>query len=841
MHTRREFIARAAQMSAAAGLLGGAGEAIQRALAIEPEPGSTVLDAEHVVILMQENRSFDHTYGTLRGVRGYDDPRAIALPDGNPVWVQADEKGDRYAPFRLDIKGTNATWMGSLPHGWADQTDARNQGRYDRWLRVKKSGHREYKAMPLTLGYYNRDDIPFYYALADAFTVCDQHFCSSLTGTTPNRCYLWSGTIRAKPSPDAPANVRNEECDLDTMQSWPTFPERLQDLGISWKIYQNELTVESGLSEAEDAWLANFGDNPIEYFSQFNVRLAANHRNFVARRAKELPNEIEDVRAKKAAHPAKSAEYDKELTRLTAALKNYEKERAAWTQERYDKLSPREKALHERAFVTNTGDPAYRQLAEITYRDGGTERKVRVPKGDVFYQFRKDVTEGKLPKVSWIVAPQEFSDHPSSAWYGAWYLAEVMNILTHNPAVWKKTVFLLTYDENDGYFDHVPPFVAPHPRRPETGKVTKGIDAAVEYVELEQDRKHHPRGAAREGPIGLGYRVPLVIASPWSRGGVVCSQVFDHTSVLQFLEKLLSHKTGKKVQEPNISAWRRAVCGDLLSSFQTAPGDKGSDLTFPSRDAVVESIHRAKFKKPPAGFHKLTDSDLGQIRKDPLAAPQRTRQEPGKRRSSPLPYELAVDGGLNSERTHFTLHFAAGKDAFGARSAGAPFTVYAFTKAGLAVRNYAVEAGERIDDSWALADFADGRYHLRAYGPNGFYREFQGGGDDPPVDVAFDYARANGSRTPTGGLLIAATNRDSQHGHTVQVHDNAYGAAHQSRGASPNGHATLTVDTTPSFGWYDLTVRVADHPRFVKRYAGRVETGQWSYSDPQIGHTSAKG
>src|SRR5262245_17159944 len=212
MHTRREFIARAAQMSAAAGLVGAAAESIQRALAIEADAGSTVLDAEHVVILMQENRSFDHTFGTLRGVRGFDDPRAITLPDGNPVWVQANAAGERYAPFRLDIKGTNSTWTGCLPHGWTDQTDARNHGRYDRWLPVKRSGEREYAAMPLTLGFYTREDIPFYYALADAFTVCDQHFCSSLTGTTPNRCYLWSGTIRAKPTADAQAVVRNEEC-----------------------------------------------------------------------------------------------------------------------------------------------------------------------------------------------------------------------------------------------------------------------------------------------------------------------------------------------------------------------------------------------------------------------------------------------------------------------------------------------------------------------------------------------------------------------------------------------------------------------------------------------------
>lgn len=837
MATRREFLARAGQMSAAAGLLGSASETIQRAFAIEPVAGSTVLDAEHIVILMQENRSFDHTYGTLRGIRGYDDPRAITLPDGNPVWIQTDKSGNRFAPFRLDMKGTNATWMGSLPHGWADQTDARNQGRYDRWLQVKQSGHTGYAGMPLTLGYYDRRDIPFYYALADAFTICDQHFCSSLTGTTPNRCYLWSGTIRAKQSPDAPANVRNEECDHNTMQSWTTFPERLEALGIPWKIYQNEITIASGLSSAEDAWLANFGDNPVEYFTQFNVRLAVNHRNFVAKRVREIPAEIDVLKTKQAAAPARKADLESQISKLMASLKRYEAEHAEFTQEKWDKLSPREKALHTRAFVTNSGDPAYRQLAEITYRDDGTERTVRVPKGDILYQLRKDTNEGNLPRVSWVVAPQEFSDHPSSAWYGAWYVAEVMNILTHNPAIWKKTVFILTYDENDGYFDHVPPFVAPHPRRPETGLVSKGIDTGVEYVEMEQDRKHHPKGAVRDGPIGLGYRVPLVIASPWSRGGNVCSQVFDHTSVLQFLEKFLSHKTGRKVEEPNISRWRRAVCGDLMSSFQEAPKAEDGGLTYPSRDAVVETIHKAKFKQPPAGFHKFTDDEIEQARRDPRSSPHLPRQEPGRRPSAALPYQLAADGSLTPERTRFTLHLAAGKEAFGSRSAGAPFTVYAFTKSGVSVRNYAVDAGEHIDDSWELSDFAGGNYHLHVYGPNGFFREFIGSGDNPRASLHLEYVTAASNRIPTGSLLLTATSHDDKSGFTVQVHDNAYMAAARSLDVPAKGREALTIETKASFGWYDLTIRITGQSRFAKRYAGRVETGKWGSSDPQIGRT----
>src|SRR5262245_49981414 len=172
--TRRDFLKQAAMASAAAGFSDVLWPSIERAVAIDPQAGTSYLDAEHVVILMQENRSFDHSYGTLRGVRGFNDPRAIRLPNGNPVWLQSNTAGETYAPFRLNIKDTNATWMGSLPHAWTNQVDARNAGKYNQWLDSKRSGHKEYAHMPLTMGFYNRQDIPFYYALADAFTICDQ-------------------------------------------------------------------------------------------------------------------------------------------------------------------------------------------------------------------------------------------------------------------------------------------------------------------------------------------------------------------------------------------------------------------------------------------------------------------------------------------------------------------------------------------------------------------------------------------------------------------------------------------------------------------------------------------
>src|SRR6478735_461886 len=448
MDDRREFLKKASLLSGGAGLLSSLPSAIAKALAINPAAGSTYLDAEHVVFLMQENRSFDHAYGTLQGVRGFNDPRAIDLPNKNKVWLQSKENGDTYAPFRLDIKNTKSTWMHSLPHSWSNQVDARNNGKYDKWLDIKHSGHEEYKDMPLTLGYCTREDIPFYYQLADAFTVCDQNFCSSLTGTTPNRLYFWTGTIREQLNANAQANVWNEDADLDTMVSWKTFPERLEENGISWKVYQNELYVQVGFQGEEEPWLSNFGDNPLEYIKQYQVKLSAAYISYLPKSILLLEEEIKKQEAILSSQEANSKESPKisaKIASLKRQLAGKESDRLLYTKERYAQLSQHEKNIHDKAFSTNKKDPDYHKLTTVAYQDGSVEREVQIPKGDILHEFRNDVQNGKLPAVSWIVAPERYSDHPSSAWYGSWYITEVMNILTENPAVWKKTIFVLTY------------------------------------------------------------------------------------------------------------------------------------------------------------------------------------------------------------------------------------------------------------------------------------------------------------------------------------------------------------------------------------------------------------
>src|SRR6185312_7396572 len=611
MQTRRHFLKMATAIAAGAGFSGVFPESIERAFAIDPAPGSSYLDAEHVVILMQENRSFDHMLGSLQGVRGFNDPRAVTLPDENLVWMQTNAAGETYAPFRLDIRNSDSTWTGSLPHSRESQVDAWNGGHCDRWLDAKPSGRREYAHLPLTMGYYTREDIPFYYALADAFTVCDQHFCGVMTSTSPNRSMFWTGTVRDHRNASANACVRNSDYPIGG-QSWMTFPERLQQNGISWKVYQNDLDVTGGMTSEERTWLSNFSDNPLEWFAQYNPRLAP---TYIAGLPADIAQMEKDIAKLK--ETATDAKARAGLAKKEAALAVCRADLEHASASGLAALPQSARDLHERGLSTNAGDPQFHELTELTYMDGATKRTLSVPKGDPLHQFRADVAGGKLPTVSWLVPSEQLSDHPSAPWYGAWYLSEVMDILTKDPEVWKKTIFILTYDENDGYFDHVPPYVAPDPKNRTTGHVSRGLDAAAEYAyAADEVRAGVPKGEARSAPVGMGFRVPMIVASPWSRGGWVNSQVFDHVSTIQFLEKFLNAKFGTQIRDENISSWRRAISGNLTSIFRPFDG-KVPPLPFLQRDPFLEEIHKAKFKSTPAGFRKLSAEEIASVNRKP--------------------------------------------------------------------------------------------------------------------------------------------------------------------------------------------------------------------------------
>ncbi len=844
MDTRRDFLKKAGMLAGGMGVTASLPPSIRRALEIDPDSGTTFYDAEHVVFLMQENRSFDHCFGTLQGVRGYNDPRAISLPNKIPVWLQSNKDGETYVPFRLNIKDTQATWMGGLPHSWENQVDARNNGKYDQWLVAKKAGE-EYGNMPLTLGHYTREDLPFYYAFADAFTVFDQHFCSALTGTTTNRNYFWTGK-----SWDTQGNrpcVRNSEVTYNREASWKTFPERLEENGISWKVYQNEISLPTGVDDA--SLLANFTDNNLEWFSQFNVRYSSGFQKYIKGLQQSLPKDIADLeRELSQLSEDKKPEYQKKLQKKKQQLNQVNDVLKNWNYENFEKLSEFDKNLHNKAFTTNIGDPHYHKTESLTYDDHGNHRTLKVPKGDILHQFRKDVDQGNLPTVSWLAAPQKFSDHPSAPWYGAWYVSEVLDILTKNPEVWKKTIFVLTYDENDGYYDHIPPFVAPNPKH--TKNLSPGLNTAEEYASLKQEmaKKDMDPKDARESPIGLGYRVPMVVASPWSKGGWVNSEVCDITSTLMFLEDLIKKRTGKSVEETNISSWRRAISGNLTSAFRPYNGEPYTIPKPIERNHFMQQVYNASFKELPNNFRPLSKEDISNAKKDLYKTSFMPQQEPGIRDSCALPYELYVDGELTADKNSFRIQFTAADAIFGNKATGAPFNVYApgnylqETPHGdtkfIPVQTwpFAVEKGNKLEYEWPLTHFEDEGYHLRVYGPNGFYREFMGGDSDPELQIGCGYQKTRGLiKKLSGNVEIEITNTSKKKSVDMVVVDHAYGNTDQKIRIKKGKVQTVVVSCANSFGWYDFSLRLHGNSGFVRRYAGRVETGKPSKSDPFMG------
>jgi phospholipase C len=215
----------AAAMALSGGALAGA----------EPLHASRLNDIDHFIILMQENRSFDHYFGTLRGVRGFGDT-SVRLPNGQSVFYQPDPVNpDGHAlPFHLDTSRTSAQQLHDLSHEWDAQHESLNGGKMDGWL----AAHRVADGVsgPLTMGYYTRADLPFYYALADAFTICDGYHCSMLGPTYPNRLYFMSASIDPDGTHGGPA-LNNNAIKGGTTYSWETYPERLERAGVSWQIY----------------------------------------------------------------------------------------------------------------------------------------------------------------------------------------------------------------------------------------------------------------------------------------------------------------------------------------------------------------------------------------------------------------------------------------------------------------------------------------------------------------------------------------------------------------------------------------------------------------------------
>ena len=610
----------------------------------------TIQDVKHVVILMQENRSFDHYFGTMNGVRGFNDPNILQFQNGSSDLFQF-YSGNNFggAHIFLPFLVTNDC-INDVDHDEDSGLIAWDRGLWNAWLPAKG---------PAVMEYYSRTNLPFYYALADNYTICDANFCSFIGPTFPNRIYLFTGTVDPRGNGGGPV-LDNDDIPTNGC-TWTTYPERLQTAGVSWKVYR-----------PHGDW---FGD-ALQWFAQ------------------------------------------------------------------YKNAAP--------------GNPLY---------DRGI-----APVNDVIAAFKSDITNNTLPQVSWII-PTDLgtSEHPPfSVVKGEGFVQQALAALAANPEIYKSTVFILTYDENGGFYDHVPSPVAP----PGTA------DEFVYYG----------------SPLGLGVRVPMFIVSPWTRGGRVCSQVFDHTSVIRFLE------TWTGVQETNISAWRRQICGDLTSAFDFAHPDN----SLPNLPAVPFA------------------ANVGGVSPSIPLTLTLPVQEPGVRPACPLPYQpdASCSTDCTSNRLFITLTNAG--------TASVHFAIYANAGRTDGPWRYDAPPGGSVNASFVQPLHADGIYDFTCYGPNGFQRRFAGNINQDcnqfEITSVIDAAK--------GGITVGLINsKTTPINFTITDNLNAGVAWNFNLPPASSTNSTF-FSLTNNSGWYDLTVAADADTNFVRHLAGHIENGAFSFTEP---------
>ncbi|MGA5165537.1 MULTISPECIES: phosphocholine-specific phospholipase C [Streptomyces] len=664
-----------------------------RAAMAAPAPAGGLRAVRHVVILMQENRSFDHYFGTLRGVRGFGDRNAVELPSGRTVFEQPGPLGRTVLPFPVrdaaEAQRKDLQYIGDLDHSWGGGARAWRDGWMDGWVPAKTAA---------TMAYYDRRDLPLHYELADTFTICDAYHSSVHTSTSPNRNHLWSGWTGYEA--DGSRAVTNAAYAEGTHPGypWPTYAERLEKAGRTWKTYTE--------------W-ENFTDNNIEFFTTFKK---------IARKALAATGGHTYMESFYAA--VRETGDAAERARLLAAL-----------EDGVATLDDRERSLFERGLR-------------------------RVGTGTLADAFRADVAAGTLPEVSYLVPSAADSEHPgaSSPIASATLVHKVLDALGSHPDVWRHTVVLINYDENDGFFDHVPP---PVPPADDPDERWKGL------------------------PTGLGIRVPLLVVSPWTVGGHVCSEVFDHTSVIRFLERW----TG--VAEPQITPWRRRVTGDLTSAFDFRRGRPQPEVERPG--AV-----------PPF---------TGRWRPQPPQAQHMPVQEPGTRPARPLPYQPDAHARLRDGAVAVTLSNTG--------TAHVPLALYPYAGEFAAPQHLDVRGSAQ----WTVP-LAGDAYRFTITGPNGFRREFAG--------------RATGAAQVTSRidpherdlhLTLAATGSGPV---TFTVRPLGYVDEADLAGwtrrvtVKPGRGRTVVHSAADAHGWYDVEVTGPDG--FRRRLMGHIENGRPSVS-----------
>ncbi|OAA57415.1 non-hemolytic phospholipase c [Niveomyces insectorum RCEF 264] len=420
-------------------------------MASSANAASSLAGIKHVVMIMMENRSFQHYFGTMAGVRGFADPN-VQMNGNRSVWYQdvtgLTDKADYLLPYWLNYEQSEENYNKSQclcagANNWIPTQQAMNNGLNNMWPKY---------ATPQSWGYFKRQDIAYHFALAESYTVGDMYHAAITSNTDPNRWYWQSGTINV-PGGKTPLGAGGVVLDdnqangcvatnLDCLPlQWPAFAQYLDEAGIDWRSFQNSWD-----------WATN---NGLFYFQAFQE----------------------------------------------AAVNS---------------------SLYQRGLAFDG--------------DNGLDA------------FRAAAAAGTLPEVSWAFPPGSLQEHPpNTPQDGAWWINQIVDAAIHGKDK-DDTVILLNWDEGGGWGDAVLPIISP--------KGTPGEWFEDPYGQL---------GYTFSGP---GIRIPLIMISPYTRGGHVFTERGDHSSILLFLEQYLAARGYSNITaKAQMSDWRREHQSNLVNAF----------------------------------------------------------------------------------------------------------------------------------------------------------------------------------------------------------------------------------------------------------------------------------
>ena len=713
---------------------------------------------EHIVIFMQENRAFDHYFGTLRGVRGFNDRSAPPLPSGLSPFYQPVSPPTNNTLCGCNL--CNITW-------------------FDRSIEEMINGMKCSSLMSLL----QFADPPIYLTEGE---LCSR-FISEILGSS----------FDGIPVPSIISS--NSTCPDDSRVELQRFSENPYMLPFHLAFNETSATcmpapdmgyvpdIKMWNKGRMDAWntartpgfgMSYFKREDLEYYYALADSFTIADQYFQSTFTETDPNRLHLFSGSNGLSINNVTMLNNDIP--TAGLEwetlaeTLEKENVSW------------KVYQE---LDNFDDNAFAWFKSFREAQPGSslyEKGMRRMQTDgLVKEFYEDVNNGTLTQVSFIIAPTWLSEHATNhPQDGEDLTARLVRVLSapENNQTYAKTLFILNYDEGGQFYDHH--WVPTPPSTKEDGFSTVTTEGEI--------IQHAFQDILPPNPIGLGFRVPLLLISPWTRGPFTFSEVSDHTSIIKLIEERFG------VRCPNISPWRRSVASDLLSAFDF----EHPDFSWPSFPSTKNNTNDSKNQC--AGLPYPT---IPEIQSFPL-------QEHGVRKVKPLKYDFFIEDKVKSGVLDILIENQGNMTGV--------FLLVNVGNSSNVPKKYTVEPKKHIRD---VLQIGSKGYNYSLHGPNGFVRKFEGNNREEVVKIEF-----RGSIKKEDLFLTI-----------IPLHLNCH---FKVKNEDPNQHFELNV-STPIFQvldiknssyWYDFSIAgECEGNTIYRRYMGHLEVRKESTTDPVMG------